>query len=80
MAKTEPAPANQPTPLQLSTNDIMGAIQRGLMELHSYLTYVEPAQVNPAIIEAYLERSWQFAQTLPKPAENANAAKDRKAG
>ena len=80
MAKTEPAPqASQPTPLQLSVNDIIGAMQRQLQELNSYL-WNDPRAVDPAVVVHYLERTYLFAQQLPVPeGVSRDAATDRKA-
>lgn len=82
MAKPEPAPENNPPPLTLTTNDVLGAIQRLLQELNSYL-WGPPEQIDPRVTHAYLERAAMFNSRLPMPADaagNNNAPEKRKAG
>jgi hypothetical protein len=84
MAKEAPAPQtdNGPIPLQLSPNDVIGAVQRMIRELDNYLWAVPVSQIHPYVIMATLERAAQFANTLPVPAdaETGNGQQDRKAG
>ncbi len=54
-------PADLPS---LTTNDILGIIQRQLAELSAYCSQ-PPNVVDPNVILAYLERSATFAVKLP---------------
>lgn len=48
----------------LTTNDVLGIIQRQLAELNAYCSQ-PPNLVDPNVILAYLERSATFAVRLP---------------
>ncbi len=65
-------------PLTLTTNDILGIIQRALMELHVYCGQT-PGDVNPAVCMAYLERTAQFVGQLPSHQRSSNAGKGAEA-
>ena len=51
-------------PLNLNTNDILGIIQRQLMELNAYVSQ-PPQNVDPQVVFYYLERAASFAQRIP---------------
>ena len=59
-------PDPQEFPMTLTTNDILGIIQRGLMELHGYCGQ-HPHNVDRSICLAALERVAQFVGQLPPP-------------
>ena len=61
--------------LTLTTNDILGIIQRGLMELNAYLSQA-PQSVDPAIVEAYFERMGSFVGRLPRRVPMPNTSQD----
>jgi hypothetical protein len=80
MADKTPA-TNAPQPLQLTTNDVIGAIQRQVWELDQYLRYVPVEQVDPRVIMYFLHRSADFAVTLPAlPGTETDGKEARKAG
>ena len=51
-------------PITLTTNDILGIVQRGLMELHGYCGQ-HPQDVDPHVCMQYLERMASFVHKLP---------------
>jgi hypothetical protein len=81
-----PAPQTQqtdpqaPPPLQLTPNDLQGALQRLCGELTGYL-WAPPEQVNAHVVMAFLQRMAEFASYLPVPesAQNNGAPQSRKA-
>lgn len=60
-----------PTPINLTANDILGIIQRGLMELHAYCGQV-PQNVDPQVCMHVLERMASFVGQLVQPIAAAN--------
>jgi hypothetical protein len=59
----------QPT-IQLSHNDMVGAMQRMLFELDAYLRQPVPL-IDPTVVLGQLERLAQFNGTLPLPEERS---------
>ena len=59
----------QPT-IQLSHNDMVGAMQRMLYELMNYLNQPVPL-IDPTVVLGQLERLAQFNGTLPLPEERS---------
>lgn len=51
-------------PINLTPNDIVGMVQRGLMELNGYLSQVPPLQVDTNQVSAHLDRMLGFVHTL----------------
>ncbi len=64
--------AEQPQPpIILSSSDILGIIQRSLMELHSYCGQ-QPENVDPQVCMAVLERTAGFVGRLVQQVATAN--------
>ena len=69
-----------PPPLNLSTGDVVGAIQRLAGELDRVLWEVPSDQVTAPLVFAFLERMAEFGSRLPaQAATNDGAAPVRKA-
>lgn len=68
-----PADKSQDDPIQLSTNDLVGAIKQMLWELGAYLN--QPVQnIDPAVVLGCLERMAQFNGKIPRPQQAQNGA------
>lgn len=71
MAEEAQAPA-QDNAITLMPRDIVGIIQRHLLELNAYCSQNADV-VDPMVIHANLERTWQIASRLPQIAKDASA-------
>ena len=68
--------AEQPQPpIILSSNDILGIIQRSLMELHAYCGQ-PPENVDPQVCMTVLERTASFVGRLVQQVGAANDKPD----
>lgn len=70
--------ADNPQPLTLTTSNIVGIIQRILLETHTYLS--QPAHmVDPNYVFDRLQEAAKFNSNLPGPPQQmaANGADDR---
>lgn len=65
--ETQAAPS-----ITLGVNEIVGVIQRNLLELNAYCTQAAH-NVDPMVCQAYLERTWTFVQRLPQIPKDATA-------
>lgn len=63
--------ADDPINLTLTSNDILGIIQRSLMELHSYCGQ-PPHNVDPQVCMQVLERTASFVGRLVQPIAAGN--------
>lgn len=63
--KAPPQTDQQPAPLNLSTGDVVGAIQRLAGELDRTLWEVPPHQVTSDLVYAFLARMAEFGAHLP---------------
>jgi hypothetical protein len=70
MADKTPAPPQNPQ-LQLTANDVVGALQRLLKELTDIYLWTPIEQIDPAIIMAFLHRAADFTAALPSPVSPA---------
>ena len=50
--------------VNLTPNDIVGILQRGLLELNGYLSQVPPLQVETTQVASHLDRLQTFVHTL----------------
>lgn len=72
MAEEAPAAPQQDNNITLGNNEIVGIIQRNLLELNAYCTQAAN-NVDPMVCQAYLERTWQFVQRLPQTQRDGQA-------
>lgn len=66
-------PKKPDEPIQLSTNDIIGALKQMHLELGWYMN--RPVmETDPTIIMAFLERMAEFTTKVPRPIAQQNGA------
>ena len=72
-------------PIYLAPNELIGAAQRNLSELNTYMCQ-HPSAIDPMVCEAYLQRAYQFVKMLPQverapdaPANGKGAAPEKRA-
>lgn len=57
-------PDNDPNDISLTTNDVLGIVQRMLAELNAYLSQ-HPNAVDRNVVLRYLDRMAMFASKIP---------------
>ena len=77
--------STDPNQIFLAPNEVIGAAQRNLSELNTYMCQ-HPSLVDPMVCEAYLQRAFQFVKMLPQierapdaPANGKGAAPEKRA-
>ena len=73
-ADKAPTDAN---PIYLAPNEVIGAAQRNLSELNTYMCQ-HPSAIDPMVCEAYLQRAYQFVKMLPPLQADPNAPQNGK--